>query len=699
MNNVQVKKIISTAVCAVLSVLFIVLLFFCAPEIEAVAETDGSIEYRVSKRDENGVVIGVENKTAVVGEDVTAVRITDLGRLKKLTKVNYVADKFVKTGSIDEDIQIVDLTQPFEFAEKGTLIFVILCLDPYAQDFDEQTERLSEYKIGDNWCFTLSLPKVFCASNVYRKSELVARHGDIENYEFIDFTTSYDKTTDSFSAHTENTVIDLNFYTRRITMENALNAAQIITVHYQSTGGAYSGMIDAPLIGVESAVKSVSNSSASLMITFAVLAAVVLAVFIVLSWLKHTKEFVSAIVWIIGITLLLLSRYLLTQPASVPLFLVALWLSSSFVVLGGALLSVGKNFGKLPTKYVFPALAAVGALLAFICPFVPFGAAAALKIACTVFKAICAVALIAFTVISTLRKSDDDVLKIACATLIAVSICASLFMPQVFPAYANPLFWLCAATLITTFVGVFIEFKNTEKANEYLTTNLHLEVERQVKDIKAVIGERDKLLQFVSHDMKKPLVSSEALIDTLIAREKGAEQIKTLGIVKQNTARVVGNLSEIAVYAKFNYIAEPSQVADLSELCGELCEFHRPDCNANGIILKNAADRSVKAFVKKRGLESVVSNLIINAIEHADCKTVTVSIKTNRNAVAIYIADDGKGIDESLDVFRPYVSENNSETGGVGLYICKSIIESMNGKLTYESDKTGTAFCISLLKA
>ena len=63
------------------------------------------------------------------------------------------------------------------------------------------------------------------------------------------------------------------------------------------------------------------------------------------------------------------------------------------------------------------------------------------------------------------------------------------------------------------------------------------------------------------------------------------------------------------------------------------------------------------------------------------------------------IADNGKGIDADLDVFAPYVSENDNETGGVGLYICKNIIESMNGDLTYETGQTGTTFYISLLKA
>ncbi len=128
-------------------------------------------------------------------------------------------------------------------------------------------------------------------------------------------------------------------------------------------------------------------------------------------------------------------------------------------------------------------------------------------------------------------------------------------------------------------------------------------------------------------------------------------------------------------------------------------KYHEFDCNANGIVLKNTVDTPVKAFVKPKGIENVVSNIIINAIEHANCKTITLSLRSDKNKTVLCVADDGKGIDGDLDVFKPYVSENDSETGGIGLYICKNIIESMNGTLTFKTGGGGTTFYISLLKA
>ena len=679
MKNFYFKKIITVISCAVFSALFIVTLFFCAPKIDAVPDAKGRKITEVIRTDDKW-----ENVEFETGKDFAAVSITDLADTGRLTKVNYIADKFVQAGHITSDMQTVDLTKPFEFAQKGTLMFVILNLDPWSEDFDEQSEALSKYRQGENWCFTVKLPQIFSASNVYSNAALIARNGEIEDYDFSEFNTNYVNKTENFSIQTEPTYIELRFYTERKAISNGF-----ITIHYQSTGSAYSGIADCPIIGTESAVKSVGESSKNLLLTFAILAAVVLAVLIVLSALERSKAFVPAIVWLFGIFMLLLCRFLLSGVTGAPLLLSALSLAMSFIILGGAQLALGYNVGKIPLKYIFPAVSAVGALFAFLCPFLPFGAAGAMRIVCAVIKGVGAASLCAFIALALIRKKDEHgILQTSCAAVIAVAVIASLFMPQIFPAQMNSLFWLCVATTVATFVSVIMAIAEMKKFNVYLTANLHMEVERQVKDIKAVIADRDNLLQFVSHDMKKPLSSAVMLCDTAIVREKDAEQIKMIRIIKQDTERV-----------KFNYLAEPSQVVDMSELCALLYKYHQFDCDANGIVLNNTVGTPVKAFMKPKGIENVVSNIIINAIEHANCSTVTLSVKTDKNKVILCIADDGKGIDNTLDVFKPYVSENNTETGGVGLYICKNIIESMNGELTFDSSPGGTVFYISLLKA
>lgn len=692
--NKYIKKILSVLICAVFSALFIAVFYYTAPKIESVKPTSGEIEYSYKSTQQDGTQT-IEKDNYIIGQDIAAIRIKDINRIGTISQVNYVPNRFVKPLTENTEYQIVDLTKPFNFAEKGTLFFLIMNLNPAGSDFLEQADLLSEYKIGDFWHFTLSLPKIFCASNIYLSANLAARNGTIENYDFIDFSTTYDIKTETFSEHTERVKLDLQFYTRR----QAINLYQIVTIHYQSFGTTYSGIQDCPIIGIENEVESTTQLSQNLLLSFAILSVIVLAVFIVLSVLEQTNTFIPAIVWIAGITILFTSRFFLNQSTTFPLFHTAFTLAAPFVILSGAFLYFNNKIGKIPIKYIFAGLTCMGALFAFIRPFLTFEAVKPIDIACLVIKSIGSFGLIAFIAHNVLRKKDDHgILQTALVTVIAVAAISSLFLPQIYPAQYNPMFWLCITITASSFVSVFIIFMETKKANVYLTANLHMEVERQLKDIRSIISERDNLLQFVSHDMKKPLQSSIALLDTAIEREKDNELIKTLQIIKQNDVRVVTNLSEIGAYAKFNYIAEPSQVIDLSVLCSKICSFHTFDCNASGINLNNYVDKSINVFVKKQGLENAISNIIMNAVEHANCRNITLSVSSDKNRIVLAIADDGKGIDANMDVFKPYVTEK-TESGGIGLFICKNIVESMNGELTYSSKNGGTVFFISLLKA
>ncbi len=173
-----------------------------------------------------------------------------------------------------------------------------------------------------------------------------------------------------------------------------------------------------------------------------------------------------------------------------------------------------------------------------------------------------------------------------------------------------------------------------------------------------------------------------------------------IAAVRQKTGGVLNGLCEIAEYSRFGYIAEPSAVADLRAICADAFKFMRDDCAANGIVLENRVTDETLVYVKPHGLENAITNIIINAIEHADCTSVVLSVECAKNRIMLEIADNGKGISENIDVFGPYVSENVGTTNsGLGLYISKSIVQSMNGELSYRSNSDGTVFRISLMRA
>ena len=678
----------------ILSVLFTVIMYLCRTDIPVCPETDGVLsEFRYYFDEAKNEWVS-EESSAFIGEDITAVRINDFSDLNVIEKVNYVPDEFIvpSANPLSYDYQTVSL-KDFTFAKSGSIVIFLLNLDPTDPNFSEETKNLDGYKIGDYWKFSILLPKIFTASNVYVNSNLALSSGEISDYEFIKYNTSDDRVTVKHVSETERNVLELSFYTRREALSN-----QVITIHYQSDSETMTGLQDFILVGSSDAVEQVKVQYPVTFLVALVVSVMILFVLIVLSFLKKTKEFIAETLLMSGVMMLALANYALANVTSLPLFLSSLRYSANFVILGAAALMLSKNF-PLKVRLVFSALSSAGFVPAFIFPYLSYGATDGIFMTVTVLKILAALSVVTLIFLPLITKTAlPPYLRIFSGAIVTVNAVSSIFILPTSEVLKYPPIWLYFALTVLSLLTVVKIIAATERENAYITANLNREVERQVKDIKSVISERDKLLQFLSHDLKKPLLSGQNYLNTLIEREKDSEQTKLLNIVKQNDKKVLDNMTEIASYAKLNYVAEASRSIDLCEICQKLYEYCSEDCKASGIMLKNTVDKKISVFAKPKGLENALTNIILNSIEHAECTEIVLSLRTDKNKALLTISDNGKGISPDIDVFRPYISENNPETGGLGLYICKNIIESMNGELTFECNE-GTAFTVALLKA
>ena len=123
----------------------------------------------------------------------------------------------------------------------------------------------------------------------------------------------------------------------------------------------------------------------------------------------------------------------------------------------------------------------------------------------------------------------------------------------------------------------------------------------------------------------------------------------------------------------------------------------RPDCEANGIILSVTFPDNLYVYAKKAALESVILNLVLNAIEHSFCTRLSVSATKRKGMCRLEITDDGRGVATDKNIFEPFVSGEESENNsGLGLFLAKNAVESMHGKLTYERKDGLTIFSATL---
>lgn len=629
------------------------------------------------------------------GNTVTAVRISDIGKLSTLNFVNYSPNEYVKLGSNPQG-EIVELGGNHKPAKRGTYQFVLLNLEPMDTDFNRQAEALAPFFQGDvKWHVTLQVPKIWSACNVYVDWALVSRVGEISDYNFIDYC-DYQEVTPKHKNETEQLFLDITFPTKRevIPADSPLTAARIITIHYEADSGRIAGLDRAPLIGLDKDVRAAAGADTSALTIAVIISALSLAIFIFLCFLKRTLSFLPQLLIALGVFGVLISALGATGLTAFPYLWAALSALSFAFILFAAVLAQRVKIKKFPIWIIFAAFTLINCVLAFAAPLSPLALSSAFAVYMKTAFVITACAVIVFTGYSAYRALDPT--GSVNPLLAAITAISAVFLPAFTLGVGSPVMWLLIAMILATVIFSFRVFIGIERRNAYLTLHLSNEVKRQTKDIQAVLNEHDELLRYVSHDLKKPVSSMQTFLRTLREREDDDEQIKALDIVSQKANELNVNLTNLGRYEKQSFVAEAASVLDTDELLREAYNNLEPDCTANGIVLK-CTSASVSFYGKRNALISVLNNLILNSIEHSNCKAITLSAYKKRNLCHITVTDDGKGIPAGRNVFKPYYSENeDGDNLGLGLYLCKSLVTSMGGELTYEQNDGKLTFSIIL---
>ncbi len=100
-------------------------------------------------------------------------------------------------------------------------------------------------------------------------------------------------------------------------------------------------------------------------------------------------------------------------------------------------------------------------------------------------------------------------------------------------------------------------------------------------------------------------------------------------------------------------------------------------------------------------LEELFSNCIKNSLAHSNCENIMIDIEENKNTAEIRIRDDGEGIPERIKdkIFEKGIKGTGSQGFGLGMYLCKRIVDEYGGDIKVESaDSDGTTIIITLPK-
>lgn len=226
--------------------------------------------------------------------------------------------------------------------------------------------------------------------------------------------------------------------------------------------------------------------------------------------------------------------------------------------------------------------------------------------------------------------------------------------------------------------------------------------QRRVQHRRAVQAEREKamFLAIMSHEIRSPMNAVLAAVELLEHTPLDEQQRHFAGLANSgaNTLlRLVDDVLDISKMeaGQLKLILEP---VDLSALVQRLVEEQRPYAEEKGLSLTVSGELlNLPMLLDDRRLAQVLRNLLDNAIKFTDVGRVDVQLQLLARAVdgvayvLIRIVDSGVGMTEQVrsSLFRPYAHSKHSykRAGGtgLGLLICRRLLQLMHGELTLDS--------------
>ena len=223
-----------------------------------------------------------------------------------------------------------------------------------------------------------------------------------------------------------------------------------------------------------------------------------------------------------------------------------------------------------------------------------------------------------------------------------------------------------------------------------------------------------QLVSNVSHELRTPLTIVSGYLQSLLKRstnltEYQHEAISTAASETDRTVRLLQDLLDLS-RADSGYLHFYAEPIVLDELAIEIAAIAR-QIGSHAILHRRryanevSADNRVIAIGDRDRLKQVLINLIDNAIKYSPADSpIIVNVNTHNQQAMIQVCDQGRGIalqDQArvFDRFYRIDEARSRSTGGhgLGLAICKTLVEGMGGKLTLQSQpQEGSIFTITL---
>ena len=216
-----------------------------------------------------------------------------------------------------------------------------------------------------------------------------------------------------------------------------------------------------------------------------------------------------------------------------------------------------------------------------------------------------------------------------------------------------------------------------------------------IDGLREALEAQQRFIGDAAHELKTAVAVVRSSVQVLMMRERTREEYALgLEVLLTDNSRAEELVSRMLLLARVEGTErQEAPATDLASCAQDVVTRLQPMADASGVTLTSVLSQSACVRLAAEKAEVLLENLIVNAVQHSPAGTqVQVRCRTRGNCVTLEVEDHGSGIapDALPHVFERFYREDTSrsrKTGGagLGLAICRSIVERGGGRIGLES--------------
>lgn len=224
--------------------------------------------------------------------------------------------------------------------------------------------------------------------------------------------------------------------------------------------------------------------------------------------------------------------------------------------------------------------------------------------------------------------------------------------------------------------------------------NLEELVRERTCEVENLLRLKDEFIEQLGHDVRTPLTPLISLLPILLAKENDAKKIEILEVLIENSKYIKKLIEKTITLAKLNqpgFSLEMVQIT-LKEFVDRTIESLKKTGALENVEILNRIPEGISVSVDVIRLKCVFENLIMNALKFGKCEAgIRIGADCEGNDIIVSVTDKGIGMTLAeierafYEFYKADESRHDPDSIGLGLTICKKIVEKHGGRIWIES--------------